>query len=78
MYWFLDEMKMSSSGLQFFVAGTETTGALLAFSLYEMGMNLAVQNKLREEIRNKFPNVQDITFTGIKELKYLDMCVSGN
>lgn len=63
--------------MQFFNAGIETTGTTLAFALYEFCINSAVQEKARAEIEKIVPNIEEVSYESLNELKYLGLCISG-
>ncbi|CAG9766996.1 unnamed protein product [Ceutorhynchus assimilis] len=72
-----DENVLLGQAIQFFLAGFETTGSILSFTLYELCLDQEIQEKLREEIfeiTKKHNN--SITYESISEMKYLDMCVT--
>lgn len=64
--------------VQFFMAGFETTGSTISFTLYELSLNIPVQDKLREEIQRVIKAHDGITYEAIQEMKYLDMTIKGN
>nr|QZM07467.1 cytochrome P450 monooxygenase CYP345F10 [Lasioderma serricorne] len=71
-----DSDRMVSTALTFFTAGYETTGSLIAFTLYELCMNPDVQTKLRKEILEKIEKHGNITYEAIQDMKYLNMVTS--
>lgn len=68
---------MSAQGIQFFAAGFETNSSTIAFTLYELCINAGIQEKLRNEINVTIAKHGGITYEGMNEMKYLDMCVMG-
>ncbi|XP_011301575.1 probable cytochrome P450 6a14 [Fopius arisanus] len=58
----------------FFFAGFETSSSTISNCLLELAINHDIQDKLREEIKNEINN-GEITYAGIKRMKYLDMVV---
>lgn len=48
----LSEMEVASHGISFFADGFETSSTAMSLVLYELGKNLEVQKKLRNEIKN--------------------------
>lgn len=69
---------MAAQGLQFFVAGFETTASTISYTLYELCVNRNIQRKVREEIKNKLAGNKDVlTYEVVNEMKYLDMCIMG-
>ncbi|KAJ8951056.1 hypothetical protein NQ318_003752 [Aromia moschata] len=59
---------------QFFSAGFETTSSVMAFTLYELCIHPEIQQRLREEIQNSIKDNNGLTYEGISDMKYLDMC----
>lgn len=68
---------VAGQALQFFLAGFETVSAILSFSLYELCIQPDIQDKLRTEILENIKQYNGITYEGLSEMKYLDMCVAG-
>lgn len=63
------------AGMQFFVAGFETTSSTISYTLHELCLNKAIQNKLRKEIMANIQENKGITYEGVNNMKYLDMCI---
>lgn len=63
----------------FFGAGFETASTLITFWFYEMVKNPEIQKKLQQEIDDFVAdnNNRKIAYDDIKNLKYLDMTISG-
>ncbi|XP_037713923.1 probable cytochrome P450 6a23 isoform X2 [Drosophila subpulchrella] len=60
----------------FFLAGFETSSTTMGFALYELARNQDVQDKVRKEIDNVIEkHNNEITYEGIKEMKYLEQVV---
>lgn len=59
----------------FFFAGFETSSSTISNCLFELAMNHEIQDKLRAEIRKELGASGEITYEGIKRIKYLDMVV---
>lgn len=57
----------------FFIAGHETTAALLSFILYALAVNPECQEKLYQEIISYEGNID---YDTIARMQYLDACVS--
>lgn len=66
-----------AQAVQFFAAGFETTSSAIAFTLYELALNVKVQNKLRDEIRATFKNPTNMDYDRLQSMKYLGQVVSG-
>lgn len=61
----------------FFIAGFDTMSTILSFCVYELAMNLDVQQKLHEEIDEAFTeNNGKVSYEEIVKMKYLDMVIS--
>ncbi|XP_018561043.1 cytochrome P450 6k1-like [Anoplophora glabripennis] len=70
-----DGDKVVAQAVQFFVAGYETSSSTLSFTLYELSLQPKIQTKLREEILNNIKQYNGITYEGLKQMKYMDMCI---
>ncbi|KAF2888380.1 hypothetical protein ILUMI_17793 [Ignelater luminosus] len=70
-----DEAMFTAQFAQFFMAGFETTGSTISFTLYELSLNVPVQDKLREEIQRILKKYDGITYEAIQEMNYLDMTI---
>lgn len=62
----------------FFLAGFETSSAMLTFTAYELAVNADIQQKLFEEIdlMNKQLGGMPINYDALQKLKYLDQVIS--
>jgi cytochrome P450 len=62
----------------FLIAGYETSGITLSYTLYELALHPEIQCRLRSEITQVLGKHQgELTYDGIKEMSYLDMVVRG-
>ena len=62
----------------FFAAAFETSATTMTFCLYELALNLDIQDRLRDEIDTVLKKHGDsVTYEGIQEMKYLDKIISG-
>lgn len=62
----------------FFSAGFETSSATMAFLMYEISKNQAIQKRLHDEIdRVLAEHDRKITFESISAMKYLSACIDG-
>lgn len=72
----LDEL--SAQCFVFFLAGFETSSSTATFVLYNLALNIEIQERLRMEIKGVIErNGGEITYDGVKEMKYLQMVVDG-
>lgn len=63
----------------FFLAGFETTSATMSFAMFEMCVNLEIQEKARLEVKNvisKYDN--QLTYEALMEMHYLDTIIYGS
>lgn len=74
----MDEEDIVSQFASLLIAGFETAASTLMFGMYELALNLEIQNRLRKEIQSVLEkHNQKVTFDALQEMKYLDMVVSG-
>ncbi|CAG9859382.1 unnamed protein product [Phyllotreta striolata] len=66
---------IKGAGMQFFLAGFETTSSTVSYTLYELCLNKNIQNKLRQEILASIKEHNGLTYDGVLGMKYLDMCI---
>ncbi|XP_072398319.1 cytochrome P450 6k1-like [Diabrotica undecimpunctata] len=70
------ELQMSiSTALSFLIAGKDTLTTQISFTLYEIAMNESIQTKLRNEIKENVKMFGGITYEGVHQNKYLEMCI---
>ena len=70
--------QITAQVIVFFMGGFETTSATISFCLYELAKNMHIQKCLRTEIDRVLEEYGgEITYDGVKEMKYLDQVVSG-
>ncbi|CAG9838965.1 unnamed protein product [Diabrotica balteata] len=65
-----------STAIFFLIAGRDTLNTLIAFTLYEIAMNESIQDKLRESIKENVEKYEGITYEGVHDNKYLNMCIN--
>lgn len=70
--------ELAAQAFLFFVAGFETSSAVISFCLYELAKNPAVQAKVHDDI-DRVLNEHDgqLTYESLMEMKYLDYCLDG-
>jgi cytochrome P450 len=57
------------------VAGSETTASLLAGLTMWLMRSPSAYQKLTHEIRTSFPKIEDMTFTKLQNLPYMNACL---
>ncbi|CAB0035755.1 unnamed protein product [Trichogramma brassicae] len=80
----LDDERMIKVGIDdiiaqafiFYSAGFDTASNLMCFLAYELARNPDIQEKARAEVDEYIATNGDLTYDGIKDLKYLDMVVN--
>lgn len=70
----LNDVEVVANAVTFFLDGFETSSINLTFTLYELGRNKRVQEKLREEIRQA-ENEGPLSMEVIADLPYLDQVI---
>lgn len=73
----VDDDILPAQAITFFGAGHETSSSTIALTIYEMCINVQIQNKLRSEIRELLKKHKEISYESIQGMKYLDMVLSG-
>ncbi|XP_071793761.1 cytochrome P450 3A24-like [Asterias amurensis] len=68
--------EVMAQGVIFFLAGYETTNALLSFAAYAMATNPDIQEKLHAEIDKSAPTRDSLGYDVIAKMDYLDKVVS--
>ncbi|KAB0805037.1 hypothetical protein PPYR_02007 [Photinus pyralis] len=63
--------EMAANTFVFFLAGFETSSTTMAFCLYELAKNPAIQDTLRQEISAIVEKHQAVTYEAVTEMKYL-------
>lgn len=62
----------------FFAAGYETSSNTIAFCLYELALNVELQEKTRRDIHDAIDNGDGkLTYDAVQDMKYLDMVIAG-
>ncbi|KAF5308790.1 hypothetical protein FQR65_LT06023 [Abscondita terminalis] len=60
---------------QFFAAGFETVSSTISFALYELSLNLEIQERLRAEINDKLAQFKELNYECLQSMTYLNMIV---
>ncbi|XP_017126250.1 probable cytochrome P450 6a14 [Drosophila elegans] len=70
--------QMAAQAFVFFVAGFETSSSTMSFCLYELAMQPAIQQRLRDEIASVLGNVEggELNYDALAEMRYLDQVVA--
>ncbi|KAF5271435.1 hypothetical protein FQA39_LY18829 [Lamprigera yunnana] len=72
---YFDNDALVGLALQYLVAGFETSGSTISYILYELCLNEAIQNRLRDEILTVLENHHSIKLESVQEMSYLDMVI---
>jgi cytochrome P450 family 6 len=60
----------------FYIAGSETSSSLVAYTLYELTLNPELMQRAKTEISEVLArNNNEITFECLQEMKFLDFCI---
>lgn len=73
----ISDIDIAAHAMTFFLDGVETSSIGLSFTLYYLGKNRKIQNKLRKEIQDNVGDDGTLTFDKIMELPYLDQVLNG-
>ncbi|KAF5288573.1 hypothetical protein FQA39_LY15352 [Lamprigera yunnana] len=65
-----------AQAVTFFSAGFESSASTFAFTLHELGVNVHIQERLREEIKDTIRKYGSVSYTAVQEMKYLDMVIA--
>lgn len=71
----LDERDLTVTVLEMFQAGIDATASTLGMTMYHLGQNITVQDRLIAEIDSLGPITEPITFKTLSRLKYLRACL---
>ncbi|KAF5273290.1 hypothetical protein FQR65_LT04712 [Abscondita terminalis] len=67
---------MVAQASNFFAAGFETVCSTLTFALYELSLNLDIQQRLRTEINEKRMHYKEMNYDCLESMTYLTMVVN--
>lgn len=74
----ITDFEIASQAMLFFLAGFETVSSTMCFTLYELAVNTAIQEKLLAEVDALYEETEGkLNYEAISKLKYMDMVVSG-
>jgi cytochrome P450 family 9 len=69
---------MTAQAVLFFLAGFDTTSALLCFAAHQLAVHPDIQSRLQDEIDITLKESEgNLTYEAVHSMKYLDMVVSG-
>lgn len=73
---------IAAQAFLFFAAGSETTAATAAFTIYELAMNADILAKVLEEVdqtlaSHNIKKGQKLSYEALQQIKYLDLCIMG-
>ena len=63
--------ELIGQGIQFFIAGYDTTSSAITHSIYYLSQNKDIQQKLYEELTT----VSDFSYENLNQLKYLNAVI---
>lgn len=70
--------ELAAESFVFFAAASETTSAVLCFSMYELASHEAIQERVREEVKKVLRNYgNEITYEALSEMKYMQQVMDG-
>lgn len=73
----ISNIDMAAHAITFFLDGFETSSTALSFTMYYLGKNKHVQEKLRKEIRENIGPDGRISFEKITDMQYLEQVFNG-
>lgn len=71
----LSERELETEIMEIMLAGSDTTATTVTYGLYELALNPAVQEKLRESLRAVIPDPESINLEKLEAVPYLDWTV---
>ncbi|XP_063957772.1 cytochrome P450 3A27-like isoform X1 [Lytechinus pictus] len=71
----LNRSEIIGNAITFLLAGYETSSTGLGFVSYLLATNQHVQDHLIEEVKEKAPSLNDITFETVTKMEYLNMVI---
>ncbi|XP_054931951.2 cytochrome P450 3A6-like [Dermacentor andersoni] len=71
----LEDRHVSSNAVVLLIAGFDTTASALSFLMHLVAKHPEEQKKILDELEERFPGVQELSFEQLHELERLDMVV---
>ncbi|XP_059618987.1 probable cytochrome P450 28d1 [Phlebotomus argentipes] len=68
----LNDLDMVAHAITFFIDGFETSSVAISYTLYQLGRNKRVQDKLRKEIRDTLAKHSELSYDVVAEMPYLN------
>lgn len=73
----LSDIDIAAHAITFFLDGFETSSVALCFTLFYLGKNKQIQDKLRKEIMKNVGDDGRLSFEKITEMSYLEQVLNG-
>lgn len=73
----LSDIDIAAHAITFFLDGFETSSVALCFTMYHLGKNKEIQDKLRNEIMKNIGDDGRLSFEKVTEMPYLDQVLNG-
>lgn len=73
----LSDIDIAAHAITFFLDGFETSSVALCFTMYYLGKNKQIQDKLRKEIMKNVGDDGRLSFDKITEMPYLEQVLNG-
>lgn len=71
--------EISAQAFIFFIAGSETSSTVMAFTVYELSLNQDIQDRARDCVMDVLLRHNgELTYEALTEMTYLDHCINGN
>jgi cytochrome P450 family 6 len=72
----LDTEEIAAQAFLFYIAGSDTSSSLVAYTLYELTLNPELMERVKTEISEVLAgNNNEITYDCLQEMKFLDLCI---